>query len=226
MKKTFVSTLAFLTLLSLNASGAFAQIETSTGDQPAPPPVRPTQINVRPASPDMRPLPPQKSATATRPTSTMPKTDTRPVTNRMGTSSDRALNNRAEERREHFANLATLFGKRFMAAYERLIDIHGRIQKHINDLSLRGVDTVPAQAALDKAKPLMEEALVAIEALKKTFEGLKADPSNETLRNDLREKADAAKKALQAAHRALMDVIPILKSAAGLQRATTTPDTN
>ncbi len=74
------------------------------------------------------------------------------------------------KRAEHFAKIGEMYIKRYLAAYDRLINIKDRIVAHIEKIEANGQDASAAKIELDKATPILAKALTAIDELKTSKE--------------------------------------------------------
>jgi F0F1-type ATP synthase membrane subunit b/b' len=115
--------------------------------------------------------------------------------------------------------------KRYLAAYDRLINIKDRVTAHIEKIEEKGQDATAAKAELDKATPLLAKALASIDELKASLTATANNPTDETLKKTSQDKAELAKAALKEAHAALIKVIETLKPAKPSGNATSSSKT-
>ncbi len=128
-------------------------------------------------------------------------------------------------RAEHFAKIGEMYVKRYLAAYDRLINIKDRVIAHIEKVEEKGQNASAAKTELDKATPLLAKALTSIDELKTALTAVANNPSDTTLKTASQEKAEAAKTALKEAHAALINVIEMLKPAKPAGTATSSAKT-
>lgn len=118
----------------------------------------------------------------------------------------------ARKRAEHFAKIGEMYIKRYLAAYDRLINIKDRIVAHIEKIEANGQDASVAKTELDKATPILAKALTAIDELKTSLTNVANNPEDATLKTASQEKSEIAKSSLKEAHAALINVIENLKT--------------
>lgn len=115
--------------------------------------------------------------------------------------------------------------KRFEAALERAGKLADRIQSRIEKARANGRDVTNAQAALDRAKILWQDAKLALDAAKGKLEGaLNADTPKQAF-EEVRSLVRTAGDKIKDVHAALVDAITVLKGigrGAGQPAATST----
>lgn len=121
----------------------------------------------------------------------------------------------AQLRKEQVEKLKQVFARildRFGAALTRLDRIVGKLERRMDKLSQRGVDTQKAKSALEgcQSKKAIAEAAIADSRTK--VEAI--DANSATVRETVHTSVEAlrnAKKAIRDYHKCLVDVVKILK---------------
>ncbi len=132
---------------------------------------------------------------------------------------------RMDEHRKDRIN--RMFGRvvsRYEAALVRENRFMERIQSRIDKAKADGKDVIKAQAALDRAKTLWQEAKAALEAVKVNGAGITSAEDPKAAFQRVRTMLNDEKSKIKAVHAALVDAITVLKGiGGGSGNATSTP---
>lgn len=122
---------------------------------------------------------------------------------------------RGEERRERQLKAIDRFTEKHRRVYDRALDRLGeftrRIQAHLNRARERGRDVTEAQAVLDRAKVLWEEAKVSAAEVKDRIDALKIVENPRQAFGEVRTMLRAHRDTLQALRQTLVQAITALK---------------
>lgn len=132
----------------------------------------------------------------------------------------------AEKRKQLIRAFFGRMAKRLEAALERQKKLGERIQARIEKARANGKDVTQAQAALDRARIVWQEAKDALESAKSRLEGVLSAEDPKTAFEEVKDLVAAARDKIKAVHAAFVDVITALKGigqGGGQPTATTTP---